>query len=255
MAVLYCSSVHAVEQLVIATTEFAPYTSQSAPAGGYINDIISRAFDEVGIETQFAYVPWARALQETIDGSYQGASYGYYSAQRAKLFLHSDPIGKEQIFFFGLKGNVPSQWQQYSDLAGFRFGVTRGYNYTQKFQTFIRTGEQHVSVVNTDVQNMQMLLLGRIDLFPMEALTGWHLLRTHFEQAQLRQILMLTPALETNESHFLIPRSLPDAEVTMRKFNQGLARLKEKGTIDALQQKLRAGHYGNVQPLASALDP
>ena len=243
--IVVCNSSFAAqfEHVKVATSEYAPYTSEFAPQGGFINHIITAAFAEVGIEVEYEYMPWARALQKSIDGDYHGASYGYFSKLREKDFLHSDLLGVEYIFLFGLKGNVPEHWEELSELQEYRIGVTRGYGYNRQFWKFAESGRHKVSVVNTDMQNMRMLLIQRIDLFPMEELTAWHLLKKHFAREEVNSIQMLTPSLQTINTHFIIPRNLPDAETLMDKFNHGLGIIKNNGALAGFRDKLNEGYY------------
>ena len=188
-------------------------------------------------------MPWARAVQKSLEGNFEGASYGYYSTQRDQDFIHSEILGVEQVYLFGLKNKVPKSWNTLDELLELRVGVTRGYGYTDEAWTFFRKGKHGLSVVNSDLQNMQMILLGRIDLFPMEELTAWHILDAEFSKEDKKRVQMLRPVFQTLQGHFIVPRRLQGARVLMDMFNRGLGKLKENGKFAEYKRNLKSGYY------------
>jgi polar amino acid transport system substrate-binding protein len=67
--------------------------------GGYLVEIMAAAFKKVGYQAEFDYVPWARALNETIQGKYPVLLAAYYSDERARVMSYSEPIGSVEVYF------------------------------------------------------------------------------------------------------------------------------------------------------------
>jgi len=229
--------------VTIATTEYPPYTSQFLVKNGYVNHIISSAFRQENIDVRYVFVPWSRALQETQDGTFDAVSYGAHQEDRNKNFFYSELLIKENIFLFGLKNKVPKTWSSLSELVHFRVGVTRGYSYNKAFWAFVEIVKHQPSIVNTDLQNFKMLMLQRIDLFPMEEFAARHLLNHHFSIEQVRNIQMLLPPIRESSMHLLISKANPKAKQLLETFNRGLATLKASGELSTFEQQFRKGFY------------
>lgn len=246
LLVVICSftfSLGAQSQIKIATGKYIPYTGKELNNLGYMNHIISAAFNEMGIEVEYEFIPWARALEKTRQGNYHGMSYGYYNQAGEKDYIYSDLIAKEYIYFYGKKGRVPTSYDALDELKGFRIGVTRAYTYNEQFWDLTNNAKHKLSVVNTDLQNMQMLVLERIDLFPVEELTAKHILAHHINAQQAALVHKVTPALQVIDTHLLVSRNVPNAEQLIKSFNLGLKKLGESGKLQQMRKNLLAGYY------------
>jgi polar amino acid transport system substrate-binding protein len=230
-------------QLTIATSEYPPYTGQFLVQKGYVNHIISTAFKQKNIDVKFVFVPWSRALQGTLDGVFDAVSYGYYREERNQNFIHSELIIKERIFLFGLKNKTPKTWRSLNELLNYRFGITRGYFYSDKFSVFTGIVKHQPSIVNTHLQNFKMLMLQRIDLFPMEEFTARHLLNQHFSEEQVKNIQMLLPMIDEVSTHLLISKINPNAKQLVKSFNNGLSNLKISGVLSTFEKQFNKGLY------------
>ena len=231
------------EHIQIATGEYSPYTSAKLPNNGFINHIISSAFAEVNIDVEFIYLPWPRAYQKTTEGVFSTSSYWYYSKKHEKDFYLSDPLYQEKVLFFRLKSDSEPVWNGFDDLVKLKIGLSRGFTYTPEMWEFAESHKATVSVVNSDQQNLEMLLLKRIDLFPGEELSVWKLLRTEFAAEQQFRVESITPALLNNFSHVLFSKKHPNAKKLRDEFNRGLKRIIENGVLDELKLKLIRGYY------------
>lgn len=63
------------ETVKIATGDFPPWTSESLPHGGFINRVVSSAFKLSGVDVEFHYLPWKRALEATKVGQFHASSF------------------------------------------------------------------------------------------------------------------------------------------------------------------------------------
>ena len=67
--------------ILIASGEFAPYTSETLMNQGFANHVITEAFKQEGYVAEFDYLPWKRTYLMTKKGKFPAASY-YNEAQK-----------------------------------------------------------------------------------------------------------------------------------------------------------------------------
>jgi polar amino acid transport system substrate-binding protein len=236
-------SASAEEIITIATLEYAPWTSKNLKSNGFINHVISEAFQRKGYTVKYTYLPWKRGVNETKNGTYSALSYVYFSKEREKEFYLSDPINEEKIVFFHLKSNPIKDWKTLEDLKNYKFGATRGYTYTKAFWDAAKTRRIKVDVTNSDVQNFKKLLAGRIDIFPSGLVNGKSILRKEFDENKSDLLSIHPKPLSKTTGHLAFSRSRKNSESLVRIFNQGLAELKKEGLYDKFRNDLLAGKY------------
>jgi polar amino acid transport system substrate-binding protein len=236
-------SVSAEEIITVATLEYSPWTGKNLQFNGFVNHVITEAFQRRGYSVEFIYLPWKRGVIETKNGKYSALSYVYLSKDREKEFHLSDPISVEKIVLFHLKSNPIRDWIALDDLRNYRFGATRGYTYTKEFWKAAESKRLQVDITDTDKQNFKKLFTGRIDIFPSGLVNGYSFLQKEFH-ANKSQLLSYHPKpLSETTGHLAFTRSRKDSENLLRLFNQGLAELKEEGLYNKLKDDLLSGKY------------
>jgi polar amino acid transport system substrate-binding protein len=232
--------------LKISSSESPPYMSDFVTDKGYANHVIQCAFSQQQLKIKFVFMPTARAYKEAMEGKFAASSYWYLDAKHEESFLISEPITREKIVFFRRKSPVKSQWTDLSDFARLRIGMTRGYTYTKALRDYAQTHESAVSFVTTDQQNMKMLLLERIDIFPIDEASGWYLLNQFFATEQIHLIETIQPPLMNTTGHLLFPKVFPNAANLLQTFNKGLAQCAEQGKLQQYKDNLVTGHYRQI---------
>lgn len=223
------------EPLRIATGEYPPWATTDLPDGGYINLIVALAFDEVGIDIRFDYMPWNRALEATKAGNYLASSFWGRDPSREADFLHSDTIYHDPIVLAYRPSKINITWSQLEELRGYIFGATRGYTYSEGFWNLAERDILRVSVANNDIDNLKKLVSGQIDFFPISKITGRYLLHKHFSRKDASTISFDDKAINASQDYLLFTKAKPEARALMYKFNRGLALLRESRDIKALR--------------------
>ena len=229
--------------ITIATLEYFPWTGKNLKSNGFVNHVITEAFQRRGYTVKFTYLPWKRAVTETKNGQHSALSYVYWSTDREKEFFLSDPISEEKIVFFHLKSNPIKDWKTLEDLKNYKFGATRGYTYTKAFWDAAKTRPLMVDVTNSDLQNFKKLLAGRIDIFPSGLVNGNSILQKEFDASKSHLLSIHPKPLSKTTGHLAFTRSRKDSENLVRIFNQGLAELKKEGLYDKFADDLLTGKY------------
>jgi len=236
-------SASAEEIISIATLEYSPWTGKNLKFNGFVNHVITEAFQREGYSVKFTYLPFRRGVTETKDGLYAALSYVYWSKDREKEFYLSEPINEEKIVFFHLKTNPMKDWNTLEDLRYYKIGATRGYTYTKAFWDLANTKRLRVDVSDSDIQNFKKLFNGRIGLFPSGLVNGYDLLQKEFDVSQSHLLSYHPKPLSKTTGHLAFTRSGKNSENLLRIFNQGLAKLKKNGLYDRFVANLKEGKY------------
>jgi polar amino acid transport system substrate-binding protein len=236
-------SASAEQIITVATLEYSPWTGKNLKYNGFVNHVITEAFLRRGFAVQYTYLPWQRAVTETKFGKYSALSYVYWSKDREKEFYLSDPINEEKIVLFHLKSNPIKDWKTLDDLKNYKFGATRGYTYTKEFWKAAESKRLEVDVTDSDKQNFQKLLAGRIDIFPSGLVNGYSILQKEFDVSESDLISFHSKPLSKTTGHLAFTRSRKNSEDLLRIFNRGLAQMKKDGLYAKFMDDLLAGKY------------
>jgi polar amino acid transport system substrate-binding protein len=236
-------SASATEIITISTLEYSPWTGKNLKDHGFVNHVITEAFQRKGYTVKYTYLPWKRAVAEAKEGKYSALSYVYWSKDWEEDFFLSGSISEEKIVFFHLKSTPIKEWKILEDLKNYKFGATRGYTYTKEFWDAAKTKRLMVDVTNSDMQNFKKLLTGRIDIFPSGLVNGNSILRKEFDAGKSDLLSIHPKPLSQTTGHLAFTKSRKNAESLVRLFNQGLAQLKRDGAYHKFMDDLLAGKY------------
>nr|WP_320132282.1 transporter substrate-binding domain-containing protein [uncultured Holophaga sp.] len=199
---------------------------------GFLEETARAAFARVGYRVRVEYLPWPRALSQVMNGG-PGALLGvYYTPERAKHMLYSEPIGTSELIFFRRRG-TPFVFRRLADLDGRSVGTITGAAYTTDFDHAVSFRREPVADVAT---NIRKLLAGRIDLVIEKREVFLDTLRTRFPR-QASTIEALPVPLTGIRFHLAISRSSPGAEACIADFNRGLGLLKAEGTARRIRER------------------
>jgi polar amino acid transport system substrate-binding protein len=219
------------ETVTLAIGEMPPYVSQDAEHYGFFCRIITEILSSNGLKTEYKFVPWNRAIIKTEEGYYDGTPGWYRTPERETAFYVSDPLADDTQSFFHLK-TYPFEWNAIEDLKGIRIGATLGYNYGDQFSAAEKEGRILVDRVAKDETNFKKLLHKRIDIFPMNTLTGYSMLHTMFKPEIVSLFANHSKPVRSATLHLLLSRKVQRNEQLIILFNKGLRALKESGRYD-----------------------
>jgi len=164
----------AVVRLILCTTTLLSYTA-IANEPYVIKAALSREFkqglhhqyltylaEKLGMEIQITTMPFARRMMELKKGNLDLIVGLQYSKSRAKDLIFIFPAYEKLSFrYFTLTQNT-EEIQSNNDLIGKTIGVIRGAKY---FPSFEQNTELQKYSFNNLRTNIDMLMLGRIDIF------------------------------------------------------------------------------------------
>lgn len=219
------------ENLRLVTGELPPYATQSRPDQGISLNAVRQAFALVGYSVSYTFKPWARSLEEARNGVWDGTATWGKNPKRDVGFLISDNVLTEQWVFLYRQapaGSVRFDWKNLNDLQGLRIGAVRFNTYTPEFWALQKAGVLKVEFASDDLNNLRLLVAGRIDVLPMERNMACALMKTHFKPEETLD-LRAHPRLLTEHftTHLMLSEKLPSSAARMQDFNRGLALYKK----------------------------
>lgn len=222
--------VHA-ETIRLTNGEWRPYMGEQLPHQGVASRIVSEAFANEGIEVQWMFYPWARALQSAERGKSAGAAVWRHNPEREQAFFVSDAVIESNYYLFHRK-DQPFDWKTVDDLQGRRIGAAIDYDYGADFQAAERSGQLNVKHLGNEEQGLRMLLAGRLDVMPMDKIVAFDLLRGDgFSREERAQLTFHPQSLREDSLHLLLSRQVPGNEAILERFNRGLKTLRDSGRV------------------------
>jgi len=225
---------NAAQKVVLATGEWAPYTSEKMAGGGFFTEIVTAVFKEAGIEVEYKYYPWLRCESEAKAGTAFAAFPYIITPERKKIFDFTDGIYASKARFFYMKNKITTdvKWEKYEDLKNYKIAGTLGYWYVKSFE---KAGLKP-DYANDDTASMKKLQAGRVDLFPTDELVGWGIIKKEFP-GEVSNFGVVKKPLNVDNLMLMVSRSYPDSAAIKVKVNAALKRIKEKGIYSAILKK------------------
>jgi polar amino acid transport system substrate-binding protein len=226
----------------ITNGEWAPFMSETLPNYGFGSRIVTEAFALEGVEIEYGFFPWARALEIAKTGEWDGSIGWSRSEERDKQFYISDTLFIARNLFFYLK-EQPFEWQSYEDLKGMTIGANIGYSYGEAFEKAEKDGLIKVERVPTEEDLLKMLLAKHLQVVMVSEYVGYYLLKTKFTVEEGAKVAAHSKSTRDSEKSLLLSKQVPKNEMRITVFNQGLAKLKTSGKYDQYLTNALKGEY------------
>ncbi len=208
------------------------WRNEDGQAEGILLEVTQEVFTILNIELEIARpLPWKRQLRRLTEGRLDMIMGAYFSEQRQKKYLYSDPLLTEEIRVFV----HPEKWFDFKtldDLRG-RTGLRPlGGSYGTAFDQFARTNpklqEHH------DGQALTNLIVQQ--RFDYAVFSLWDGLINARKLAVSNKFIPLENNVAVNQVHFLFSRKWPCTDL-LPEINTTLSKLKSNGTIKAIQKR------------------
>ncbi|BDT69183.1 L-cystine-binding protein FliY [Comamonadaceae bacterium OS-1] len=229
-------SAQASETIRILTEEYPPYNfTDKGRITGLGTEVVQAVLKEINIEGQFQSLPWARAY-ETTQTSANVLIYSINrSKEREKLFKWVGPITPTDFYLFALKTRnlhlasledaKTLQIGTVNQDIGEQYLVTQGFVLGHNLQSSTRYE-----------LNYEKLKLGRVDLWVMNELGAYYMVRQAGDDpAEVLNKALRVADISSSGNYMAFGLKTPDAMV--ERFRKGLEAIKKNGIYDALQKK------------------
>lgn len=214
----------------VTTVNWAPYYGDTLDDGGVIAALARAAFEQQGHEMTVAFIPWKRAMAMTKRGKYDAVLGAYYSDDRAKDFIFSEPFYEIEVGFMALNDLGMASYDSLTDLKGYTIGYNDGWAYGEAFEEADYLNKQAAS---NQTLNVRKLFGDRVDMVAM-ARGIFRYEVSKLENASLSDVTFVEPLLMTGKLHMMFGEDHPKAEQLRDDFNAGLKAIRANGTYDEI---------------------
>lgn len=229
------------QEILIVTGEWDPYVSEKLPNYGPLSELITEICKEAHIKVKYQFYPWPRTEKMIEDGE-AFAAYPYaLSAERKSKYLVSDPIffAVNPIMYYAKnpKMKKPLIYNKPEDLKPYIVGVQSG--------SFIENELLKAGVKvekTTDMENsVKKLQMGRIDFIIDEQVFLYSCV-TRVYPNEVDEFKTLSKNFtEKIPNGVIISKKYPNSQELLKKFNEGLKKIKENGVYDRIVKKYKIG--------------
>ncbi len=239
----------ATEHLSINLTlhDYPPFMGQGLPYEGLLTRVVVEAFNAADVAVSIEHVSSNRAITGVMMGLYDGGFGWAHTPERDQKLLYSESsIYTFRMVFFQRRGHEVA-WKTLADLGRYQIGATLGDHYSEEFSALRASNKLRVQEAASDLSNMRKLLLGRIDLFPMEEEAGRMLIQTQLTPAEQARLSVQPTPIATIPTYLVIRRTLPHARELLQRFEQGYRQLQDSGQLARLLGETRKALLESTQ--------
>ena len=230
------------ETIRLTNGEWQPYLSKVTPHYGFASHIVTEAFELVGVEVEYGFFPWSRAMKLAREGMWDGTAVWGTSEKRLQQFHFTDAVVPTTYVFFHLK-TTAFDWDDYDDLSDLKVGGTVEYNYSNAFEAAEAAGVFRTIRGRSDEVSLKNLLKGRIDVFPGEVMVTYEQIRDTFSEQEAALFTHHAKPIVDKPLFVLLNKDVPGNEHMRDLFNEGLRQLKASGRYDQIIADALAGKY------------
>jgi len=225
---LFVISQNAWSQKVrLVTTDWAPYYSSTLKSGGVVSELVHAAFLRGGLESSISWYSWITAMKMAKEGTADAVMGAYYSEERAKSYIYSDPIFSVDVGLIALESLGIDKYTELRSLESYTIGAMRGWVYTHEFDTADYLKKQ---IVVNQIFAVRMLFAKQVDMIAASILVFKH--EANFlPNSKDQNIVVLKPLLDSKPLHLIFSKSIPNALELVNSFNAGMASIRSDGTF------------------------
>jgi len=216
--------------LSIVVKEEPPYAGKNLPGKGLSMEIVQKALQLAGYETELVFESWPRAYEGASIGIYDVVGSIWYSEKRTRDFAFSEPYLLHEIKFIKRKSARDIKFTRLDDLDGLIIGTLKGYAYQDAFlqsRQFIRLQQNYL------LQNLLLLTQGKIDL-ALGDVRKIHFDLQQYMKGSIKNLEILPTALIIRGAHIAVSKDNPKHEEIIAGFNRALAMMKADGSYQAI---------------------
>lgn len=221
----------------VLTEEFPPYNyTDQGRITGLGTEVVEAVLKELGLQGSFQSMPWARAYETAINTPGVLLYSIVRTPEREKSFKWVGVIAPADYRLFALAGRDirltsledAKRWQigTVQQTVGEQFLLAQGFQKGMNLQTSVR-----------NELNYDKLRQGRIDLWIMNRLTAYELVRQagYVPDKALQDVLRIEALSSQGGYYMAFGVQTPDALV--EQFRKGLRAIVRNGAYDRIQRK------------------
>jgi polar amino acid transport system substrate-binding protein len=154
--------------------------------------------------------------KNSLDGIVIGVNPRWFADTKREKYLWTNAIMKDKNVFLVNEKNSYTNYIKNEQFIGSKMALARG-GYHKGITELINQGKIKVSLTNTDIQNLEMLVYNRVDVTIMSPLTVGYILKNNDFKKNFR---ILAEPHEQYERMILIPKNQAAIFPTLSKIVQ-----------------------------------
>lgn len=226
------SAAGAAEKMQFSVGDFPPYFDSTMPTQGVIAVVFRAAMAAEGVDVEYDFLPWARALEYAKNGTSAGSPGWTKTPERDVDFLFSEPFVNcvDGVFFLKDK---PLAFSSVADFRGLRIGVINKLTYGKEFAEAQGRNEFQTEIAPASVNLLKMLLLGRVDAVILNRSVA-AMEMTALPAADAERIGSADTPFLIKPWRLAVGKRNPEAQKIVSTFNAGLVKIQRNGSYQRL---------------------
>lgn len=228
---LTCSELSAQE--LVTGNDFAPYSDEKLPDGGFATDIVLNVVKNMGATMPVRFLPWKRGYEQTVSGAYLATFPYVKTTERENQALFSEPLYYSTVQVWHLKEN-PIIYSDHNSLIGKTFCNPLGYFTTAAMRELITGKKINLQEPPNMEACLRFLALGRADF----VIGPKPVIMAEGVKAGVADKLSAsdTPYQE-NPNYLIVGKNNKEGAVFLEKFNESLKVIRNSEKFSELIKK------------------
>jgi len=214
----------------LAAGVYPPYTIEDGDIKGLNVEIIQAAFSAVGYQVKIELLPFTRAMHYAKNGKTDGLII-WHNKEREQWFHFSSVISQSDLVFYKFK-RLKFDFNSLQSLMPYSIGTVANYAYSS---TFLDADYLQKDVVGTDRQNINKLILGRIDVALIDIRMANYLIKN--EHPLLDGKFDWSGVLQNEKYYLAVSKKAANYQQKVTDFNLGLQQITDNGVRAAIIKK------------------
>ena len=235
---LYLPALAGGDVITLRADEWCPYNCDPhSDAPGFIVEMAQVIFKKAGHSVDYDIMPWARAIQDTRKGKFNGIIGA--GKEDAPDFIFPETEQAQMVNVFYVRKNDSWKYDGVGSLEGKVLGVIKDYTYIDDIDTYISEHEKNskkVQVASGESaldSNVKKLLAGRIDILIEDSNVMGLYIKKNLKENQLQTAGNLPPDMLFIAFSPANPKSPSYAEI----ISKGIVELRQSGELNMILDK------------------
>jgi polar amino acid transport system substrate-binding protein len=216
------------EKMRFSVGDFPPYFDKGMPNQGAIAAVFKAAMSAEGVDVEYDFLPWARALEYAKNGTSAGSPGWTKTPERDVDFLFSEPFVNCVDGVFYLK-EKPVEFSSVADFKGMRIGVINNLTYGKDFAEAQARNEFKTDLAPASENLLKMLLRGHVDAVILNRSVAAQEMQA-LAAADAKRIASADTPFLIKPWRLAVGKRNPDAQKIISTFNAGLLKIQRNGT-------------------------
>lgn len=238
LAMCVFSSVSLAQEIQIVCNNFPPYSfKENNKITGLATEVVQAILADLKLAVEIKQYPWPRAYKMATTQKNVLIYPLARTPARENIFNFIGEVGPRTTYFYKLKSRTDIKINSIEDLKQYKHGVVSNY---ATHKRLIKLGIPNIQTVTNDIQNIQKLAKGRIDLYAQDKVIFSHniMLYNQINNEKLRFSDFERAFDYPTEGKGRFLSFGPDADpAIVNKFKKSFEKIKASGKLDAIQSK------------------